>query len=224
MKPIVLLFDLDQTLLGSNNRPLRFNFVWRVLKILGAEWVSPRRALQFLDELKREVESGSPELTNAERSYLVVNRHFPNMSPDETRNWMHQFIHQVFEGLLPHFFPIRAGETLVQDLLKKKTHRLVLATNPVWPKEVVEMRMSRGALKCQDFEWVTHAENMHYTKKSTHYYQEILDHLKVKPEECLMIGDSEIKDGIARQVGIPVFLIENEQSFGLLRQQLGVDS
>lgn len=224
MKPSVLLFDLDNTLLGSYPKPLRLQFIWRMIQVLGRQWILPHRTLRFLKELRAEVETGNPALTNAERSYSVVKRHFPVVPESEITTWTHRLIRDVFKGLLPNFFPIPTGERLIQDILKHKKYRVVLATNPVWPLEIVEMRMSRGGLRCQDFEWVTHAENMHYTKRSVLYYQEVLNHLKVSPSDCLMIGDSEVKDGIARQLGIPVFLIQSEHSYEILREQLGVNA
>ena len=52
--------------------------------------------------------------------------------------------------------------------------------------------------------------NMHASKSSVEYYRELLRELKADAKDCLMIGDSFRKDGLAAQIGIPVFILSKK--------------
>lgn len=92
-------------------------------------------------------------------------------------------------------------------LAKEKGFRLALATNPVFPSIATESRIHWAGLKPSDFELYTTYENSNYCKPNPDYYRFILNQLKVKPEECLMIGNDVTEDGIVMELGMRVFLV-----------------
>jgi ribonucleotide monophosphatase NagD (HAD superfamily) len=69
---------------------------------------------------------------------------------------------------------------------------VVVATNPLFPQTAIEQRLLWAGVSVSEYEYalVTTMENMHATKPNESYYQEIADHLKLAPEEMLMVGDS----------------------------------
>lgn len=83
----------------------------------------------------------------------------------------------------------------------------VLATNPLFPAIATESRMIWAGLCPGDFVLYTTYENSHYCKPNLKYYEEILDKLECKSEECLMVGNDVTEDMIAETLGMQVFLL-----------------
>lgn len=103
--------------------------------------------------------------------------------------------------------------------LKSKGYQLVLATNPVFPKEAVATRLSWIQLSLDDFSYVTTFENSSYCKPSLGYYQNILKAIGKKPEECVMIGNNTLEDMISEKLGITTGLVttnlENQYNYDI---------
>lgn len=83
----------------------------------------------------------------------------------------------------------------------------VLATNPIFPAVATQSRIRWAGLSPEDFVLYTTYENSRYCKPNPKYYAEILDKLKLQPEECLMVGNDATEDLAAAQLGIRVFLL-----------------
>lgn len=96
---------------------------------------------------------------------------------------------------------------IVIDLLKKQGIRIALATNPLFPAVATHSRIRWAGLKPEDFEWITTYENSRRCKPNPDYYRDILDILKVRPEECVMVGNDVTEDMVAAQLGMQVFLL-----------------
>jgi FMN phosphatase YigB (HAD superfamily) len=101
--------------------------------------------------------------------------------------------------------------------LKSKGYQLVLATNPVFPKEAVATRLSWIQLSLDDFSYVTSYENSSYCKPSLGYYLDILKAINKKPEECVMIGNNTLEDMVSGKLGITTGLVttnlENQNNY-----------
>ena len=99
----------------------------------------------------------------------------------------------------------RARETV--ELVKATGRRVILATNPVFPRAATERRIGWAGLSPSDFELVTAYDNASYSKPSGAYYNEILKKAGLTPEECLMVGNDTRDDMSAQNVGMRVFLL-----------------
>jgi FMN phosphatase YigB (HAD superfamily) len=93
------------------------------------------------------------------------------------------------------------------DLLKSKGIRIVLATNPLFPAIATHSRARWAGLHPEDFELITTYENSRHCKPNPDYYRDILETLKVRPEECVMVGNDVGEDMIAGELGMQVFLL-----------------
>ncbi len=93
------------------------------------------------------------------------------------------------------------------DLLKGKDKRIILATNPIFPKTATKTRVEWAGLSLSDFEFYTTYENIGFSKPNPDYYGEILRRTGLKPEECLMVGNDVGEDMVAENLGIDVFLL-----------------
>lgn len=102
-------------------------------------------------------------------------------------------------------FDPRVVETVKK--IQKMGLRLILATNPIFPKTATESRIRWAGLEPSDFEYITTYENSRYCKPNLEYYNEILSKRNLQPEECLMVGNDVTEDMVARKVGMNVFLL-----------------
>ncbi len=91
--------------------------------------------------------------------------------------------------------------------LKDMGLKLVLATNPVFPPLAVRKRLSWAGVDYNDFIYYTTYENSSYCKPNPKYYEELLDKLNLKSDECIMVGNDVDDDMIAESLGIKVFLL-----------------
>ena len=88
--------------------------------------------------------------------------------------------------------------------------QVVVATNPVFPLIAIEERLEWAGLPAGEFAYalITSYEVMHAAKPSPAYYQEIVDRLGRRPEECLAAGDDwEMDVEPAASIGIPVYWV-----------------
>lgn len=92
-------------------------------------------------------------------------------------------------------------------IAKEKGLRVVLATNPIFPAVATESRIRWAGLDTSDFELYTTYENSSFCKPNLNYYKEIISHLGVNPEECLMVGNDISEDMVAKNLGMQVFLL-----------------
>lgn len=95
----------------------------------------------------------------------------------------------------------------VIELVKAKGLRPVLATNPFFPAIATHKRVAWAGLQPEDFAYITTYENSRYCKPNPRYYQEILETLQLRPEECVMVGNDATEDTAAAKLGIRVFLL-----------------
>ncbi len=95
----------------------------------------------------------------------------------------------------------------VVNLIREHGRRIALATNPIFPAVATESRIRWAGLEPGDFEFYTTYENIGFCKPNPAYYREILTRMKLKPEDCLMVGNDVGEDMVAEQLGTKVFLL-----------------
>lgn len=90
---------------------------------------------------------------------------------------------------------------------KRLGYRVILATNPIFPKIATENRIRWAGLAPSDFELYTTYEEICYCKPNPEYYRDLTKILGVQAEECLMVGNDVTEDMIAETIGMKVFLL-----------------
>jgi len=99
----------------------------------------------------------------------------------------------------------------IRDLLDAafaSGREVVIATNPVFPREVIEARLRWGRMADYPFALVSDWENSTICKPAGGYFVDLLDHLRLQPEEALMIGNDTGHDLAAGHAGIATLLVE----------------
>lgn len=92
-------------------------------------------------------------------------------------------------------------------LAKQKGFKVVLATNPIFPRVATLQRVKWAGLDKEDFELITTYENSSYCKPNTEYYNNILRTLKLTPQECIMVGNDVSDDMCVSKLGMDTFLL-----------------
>ena len=198
-----VLFDLDGTLL-----PMAFDeFFGAYFKDIGA-WMSPviePKALvdaiwaSALKVAKNEDDSAlNIDVFYAEFKRLtgLDEAMFRAMFKDYYAN----SFNALGEGAPQEPLAIKAVE-----MLKRRGIDLVVATNPLFPRNAIEMRIRWAGLNPDDFALVTHGENMTSAKPNLRYYREIMNKTGHSAGECVMVGNDTGEDLVAAVLGMKVF-------------------
>ena len=198
-----LLLDLDGTLINSGNFLLNLEFIARILPMLKKfkGWKVASRALK---EMQAVVLTPSKDLTNQERMIQIFQDHF-QLTREEADLHLRAHIQSVFGKLESHFGKILGAAAFVD--WAKDHYTLTLATNPIWSKDIVHLRMRWGGINPDLFRSITTADRMHACKPKAEYYQELLAQENFVAKDCLLVGNERKMDLPATKVGIPVFLI-----------------
>lgn len=102
-------------------------------------------------------------------------------------------------------FNPQAGATV--KAIKARGYKIIIATNPVFPRIAQEHRLRFAGVDLNDVDYITSYEQSHYGKPNPEYYAEILRHMDLRADECLMAGNDMTDDMVAEDVGFKVFLL-----------------
>ena len=81
--------------------------------------------------------------------------------------------------------------------LKARGIRVILATNPLFPRVATEKRIRWAGLEPEDFEFFTTFEDIGFCKPNPAYYKEVLRRAGLDAADCLMVGNDVAEDMIA---------------------------
>lgn len=203
-----VLFDLDDTLLGNSMD----EFLDEYFRGLGArvghiipypDFVRRLRAATRV-MMENEGEALNQELFDRE-FYPLAGR-----GKQEVEPFFHLFYTHDYPALRQYTQPVPAAPRVVECALGLGL-KIALATNPLFPETAILQRMDWAGVGHFPFDLVTTYENSRASKPSLVYYQDIIQHLGVAPEECLMIGNEDW-DMVAAHLGITTYLTPDGRS------------
>ena len=84
--------------------------------------------------------------------------------------------------------------------------RRVITSNPFFPVIAQKKRLAWAGIDDTQFDFFTHMENMSYIKPQLDYYRQVCEHIDVRPEECLMVGNDPVNDAAASGIGMRLYL------------------
>lgn len=219
-----LLLDLDETLVQSTGYRVHLDFTYRFLnwwKPYAPRW----RTLLALQKLNQAIK---PNRTHAPIPLKETNHakglsafaHVMDLSLQEAGKLMTPCLEEIFPTLKRHFSPVPGAKRFVH--WAHAHFPLFLATNPVWPPEIVEMRLKWAGLDLKYFHSFTHAKRMSSCKPHVNYYREFTQQENLNPRTCLMIGDDLKRDGPAIQLGMQVIILSGQSKLSLQRGTQGL--
>lgn len=206
MKKKMILFDLDGTLLPMNEPVFVKAYFGALTKKLSPIGYDPEKLIQTMWDGTKAMVMNDGTQTNEEAFWKTFRSVFGEASMKH---------YPVFADFYDNDFPKlqsscgclpEANETVKACL--ERGYRVALATNPIFPSAATEERIRWAGIDKNVFDLITTYEDSHYCKPNPMYYQEVLKRLGVEAEDCMMIGNDGLEDGVITELGIPVFLID----------------
>lgn len=202
-----ILFDLDGTLLPLDMELFTQEYFKGLAKKLAAH-INPA-------ELPSKVWASTKYMiSNLEEDKLNMDSFFEDFRTRVDNDL--EELHPIFDDFYKNDFGalkevVRPDARIPQmiESLKAKGYTLVVATNPLFPREAILHRIKWAGLNSEDFKLITTYENMHFCKPQLQYYKEILSMIGKSPEEAMMVGNDLEEDIVSGQLGLKTYLIED---------------
>lgn len=200
-----ILFDLDGTLLPMDQEL----FVKAYLKGLAAKLAplgfDPQKVIDGLWAGTGAMMKNTTGLRNDELFWKV----FCGIVGDEALHHLDtidDFYRNEFQAVAKVCgFAPEAAQVIKE--IKELGYKVVLATNPLFPRLATESRVRWAGLEPEDFELITVYDNSYHCKPNPDYYADILRQIGAAPSECAMIGNDVKEDMVAETLGMKVFLL-----------------
>lgn len=200
-----VLFDLDGTLIDVDMHRFVPGYLRRLTEQMG-DRVDPERAVRSLHRAVAAMFANSDSGKTLETILLEVLQSELGLSAAAYLASLERFCRTELDALRP----LVAGHPLAPQLVEvslARGWRVVLATNPIFPRAVIDARLAWGALDGVTFDHVTAYETAHFCKPNPAFFGELLEMLGLPAEACLMIGNDTLHDLAASQVGMRTCLL-----------------
>lgn len=215
-----VLFDLDGTLLKMDNDLFIRRYFVLIAEALEEYFTYEEVVKLFWDSTYKMIKSNDKSMTNEEIFFADF---FSKVDADreEIENLLNEFYANNFKRI-KDITAVSEEMVLAVDILKDKGYRLVMATNPLFPKVATHQRVEWANLNKDDFELITTFETSHFTKPNILYYQEIIDDLNLEANKCLMVGNNVEEDMVVTELNMKTFLI-NDHLIGDINDNNDID-
>lgn len=203
-----ILFDLDGTLLSMDQDKFIENYFGLLVKTLAPLGFEPKQLIKTVWDGTKMMYANTGDVTNEDAFFNcfceVYGKDATKYKPDFER-----FYENEFNLVAASCGQNKEAIELIKKL--KGKYRLILATNPMFPRIATLNRTKWAGLDAEDFEIITTYEDYHSTKPNPKYYLEVLEKANLKPEECLMVGNDVDEDIMpTEKLNIESFLITND--------------
>lgn len=199
-----LLCDLDGTLLDIDFNGFMREYLTDVSRRF-ADCIPPERfQRQVLASMSAAVAKTDTDRTMLQAFMEDFSRALP--LPPDALDRFHDYYKTDFPRLRSWGRPVPGARELIEAALARGLD-VVIATAPFYPELPIRERLRWAGLDDVPFRFISSSEVMRRSKPFPEFFQEIADHIGVKPEECLMIGDETVMDGAAARAGMRVALV-----------------
>ncbi len=207
MKKIkAILFDLDGTLLPMEQNEFMKAYFGRLARALAPHGYEPSALIDAVWSGTAAMVKNDGTVTNEEAYWKRFCEIFGDRATRE-KDYLEEFYKTDFEEVRTSCGFDPEAASLIAEL-RSRGYRLILATNPLFPRVATRARIRWAGLREEDFELITTYENSRFAKPNLNYYKAILDTSGLSPEECLMVGNDVDEDMVAEELGMRVFLVD----------------
>jgi FMN phosphatase YigB (HAD superfamily) len=218
---LTLLLDLDDTLLETNTEifiPAYFQALSKYLY----EYVKPEVMLPALMAgTKSMLASETPAKTLQE---VFEAEFYPKLGIPKVQ--LNDRIDYFYDNIFPELESVTKRREGAQELIDsafEKGYRVVIATDPLFPRKATQHRVRWAGLNPERFELISSFETFHFSKSHPAYYAEVLGRLGWPDGPVLMVGNDVERDLIpAQKLGIIAYHVDgassSENSGKIIRQ------
>jgi len=200
-----VLFDLDGTLLPMNADLFTEAYCGALAKKLVPYGLEPKAMIAALWKGTEAMIANDGSVSNESCFWKVFEEEL-----SITKEYLEAVMAEFYENdfvLLEAFVERTENAAKCISVLKEKGYRLIIATNPLFPKQATRHRIHFAGLDENDFDLYTTFEDSHYCKPNPKFFKEIMEKLNLNPEDCIMVGNDVQEDGVATKVGISCYII-----------------
>ncbi|OGO31269.1 MAG: hypothetical protein A2136_07000 [Chloroflexi bacterium RBG_16_54_11] len=207
----LLLFDLDDTLLGNEMNQFIPVYLQALAKRMAKVAAPDVLVRTLLNATRQMVENPSPDQTLEEKFDAAF---YPSLGVlrQEVQGTIDTFYTEDFPKLrgLTQFRPevVRVVEQVLS-----RGDQASIATNPLFPRTAILQRLSWAGLPAEQvpFAMIPSYENFHFAKPNPAYFAEYLGQLGWPKVPVVMVGNDVNADiDAARQLGLPVFWVTHD--------------
>jgi FMN phosphatase YigB (HAD superfamily) len=183
-----VLFDLDDTLL-ANDMDRFLPAYLGMLKDCTEAAFERDLVPAILGGVRAMIEHDDPTVPIYEVFWERFTR-VTGLGREQSEPTFAAFYRERYPALAALTSPMPAARPLV-DYCFERGLKVVVATNPLFPREAILARLRWAGLDAETFPFslVTTYDNMHQTKPRSAYYEEILQVVGCAPNEAIMIGN-----------------------------------
>ena len=200
-----ILFDLDGTLLPMDQEVFVKDYLGRLAKKMAPHGYDPQLLVQAVWKGTGAMVKNDGWQSNEAVFWQVFTGIFGQEALKDLPLFEEFYETEFQEARRSCGFNPAAAETV--RALHAMGYTTVLATNPLFPPVATQSRVRWAGLEPEDFAFITTYDNSSFCKPNPDYYREILGKLKLKSEECLMVGNDVGEDMTAETLGMHVFLL-----------------
>ncbi len=201
-----VLFDLDGTLLPLDMQKFT-DIYFHQMGCMFNDMIEPKLLVKHIWTATQEMVANTEYKTNEE----IFMKKFEELINGDISKYKERF-DSFYDTLFHKTREAVETQLLIKecvDILKEKNYKLVIATNPMFPRKAIHHRIEWAGLDLKDFSYVTSYEDNHYCKPQLHFYSEVLDVIGKRPDQCMMVGNDVQEDLVAHKLGMKTFLIKN---------------
>ena len=201
-----VLFDLDGTLLPMDQNTFMKDYFGRLTRRLAPLGYTPELFLKSMHAGIAAMVKNDGSRTG-EEAYWAAYSAVSNTDPERELPILEDFYNTEFDDVAAVCGCNPKAAALVHSL-KKRGIRVILATNPLFPRIATRKRILWAGLEPEDFEFYTTFEDIGYCKPNPDYYREVLRRGGLDASDCLMVGNDVAEDMMAgAKVGLRGFLL-----------------
>jgi len=202
-----VLFDLDGTLLPMDMDVFTRAYFKLLAKKAAPYGYEPESLIQAVWKGTGAMVKNDGSVTNEEAFWKCFTSIYGEKSI-EHKAVFDEFYRVEFQQVKDSCgFNPKAREAV--EAIKALGLRTVLATNPLFPAVATKTRIGWAGFSPEEFAYYTTYENSTHCKPNLAYYEDVLQKIGCKPEECLMVGNDVNEDMVAENLGMAVFLLSD---------------
>jgi len=205
----VIMFDMDGTLVPMNMEEFTNGYFVELGKKLAPYRIEQSKLVKSIWAGTKSMVENDGTVYNRERFWNTFSKLTGIEDITDIDNSCIEFYGNEF-NLAKKYTKDNTLAKKAIEIAREKSEKVILASNPLFPRIGQLTRMSWVGLKESDFDLITAYESDVYCKPNPNYYLDICKKIDADPSECLMIGNDENEDMYAASLaGIDGYLIED---------------
>lgn len=202
---IYVFLDYDGTLSKTNDKEFSDIYFKHLSKFLDVDYYMLKK--EIINVIKEIIKNTDIIKSNYEKFLFLMNDKFGY----NEKQWEKIFFNFYNEEFIKIKEKIVPNIKLIEYFLSSN-HKLIFASNPLFPEIAVKKRIEMIKMKPEDFFYISTMENSNFTKPHKSYFDDILFKNNLNPMQCVMIGDTDY-DKACEKSNIKFIHVSDEKSW-----------